>query len=66
MLLAECGNDADWIGELAIKKGTWADIPPKSNRNDPICFISTAPIGGGDVSRPHAASHGRRLRVTPG
>jgi transposase len=30
--------DADWIGELAIKKGAWADIPPKSNRNGPIRF----------------------------
>jgi len=30
--------DADWIGELAIKKGAWANIPPKSNRNGPICF----------------------------
>jgi transposase len=26
------------IRELAIKKGAWANIPPKSNRNDPICF----------------------------
>ena len=24
--------------ELAIKKGAWANIPPKSNSNDPICF----------------------------
>jgi transposase len=29
---------ADWIRELAMKKGAWANIPPKSNRNDPICF----------------------------
>jgi transposase len=21
-----------------MKKGAWANIPPKSNRNDPICF----------------------------
>ncbi len=21
-----------------MKKGAWADIPPKSNRSDPICF----------------------------
>ena len=38
MLLADRGYDADWIRELAIKKGAWANIPPKSNRNDPICF----------------------------
>src|SRR4051794_9322179 len=38
MLLADRGYDADWIRELAMKKGAWANIPPKSNRNDPICF----------------------------
>ncbi|MFH0303541.1 IS5 family transposase [Bradyrhizobium sp. 31Argb] len=38
MLLADRGYDADWIRELAVKKGAWANIPPKSNRNDPICF----------------------------
>ena len=21
-----------------MKKGAWANIPPKSNRSDPICF----------------------------
>ncbi len=36
MLLANHGYDADWIRELA--KGAWANIPPKSNRSDPICF----------------------------
>src|SRR5882757_2639404 len=38
MLLADRGYDADWIRELATKKGAWANIPPKSNRRDPICF----------------------------
>jgi hypothetical protein len=38
MLLADRGYDADWIRELAIKKGAWANIPPKSNRSNPICF----------------------------
>jgi transposase len=38
MLLADRGYDADWIRELAAAKGAWANIPPKSNRNDPICF----------------------------
>ena len=38
MLLADRGYDADWIRELAMKKGAWANIPPKSNRCDPICF----------------------------
>src|SRR5262249_32795478 len=38
MLLADRGYDADWIRDLARKNGAWANIPPKSNRNDPICF----------------------------
>jgi transposase len=38
MLLADRGYDADWIRQLAMKKGAWANIPPKSNRSDPICF----------------------------
>jgi transposase len=38
MLLADRGYDADWIRELAMKRGAWANIPPKSNRNSPICF----------------------------
>jgi transposase len=38
MLLADRGYDADWIRELAMKKGAWANIPLKSNRSDPICF----------------------------
>jgi hypothetical protein len=33
MLLADRGYDAGWIRELAMKKGAWANIPPKSNRN---------------------------------
>ncbi len=38
MLLAARGYDADWIRDLATKKSAWANIPPRSNRNDPICF----------------------------
>jgi transposase len=38
MLLADRGYDADWIRELAAAKGAWANIPPKSNRTDPICL----------------------------
>ncbi|MEH2592168.1 transposase [Bradyrhizobium sp. AZCC 1721] len=40
MLLADRGYDADWIRELAVKKGAWTNIPPKSNRSEPICFSS--------------------------
>src|SRR4051794_33010114 len=38
MLLAERGYDADWIRALAAERGVWANIPPRYNRNDPVCF----------------------------
>src|SRR6476620_9836019 len=38
MLLADRGYDADWIRELARQQGAWANILPKRNRKDPICF----------------------------
>jgi transposase len=38
MLLADRGYDADWIRALAAKRRAWANIPPRSNRNEPICF----------------------------
>jgi transposase len=38
MLLADRGYDADWIRELARQQGAWANIPPRHNRKDPICF----------------------------
>ncbi len=38
MLLADRGYDADWIREFASQQGAWANIPPKRNRKDPICF----------------------------
>ena len=36
--LAGRGYDAEWIRALAAKKGTWANIPPRRNRAEPICF----------------------------
>jgi transposase len=36
--LADRGYDAGWIRELARQQGAWANIPPKRNRKDPICF----------------------------
>ncbi len=36
--MADRGYDADWIRELAMRRGAWANIPPKRNRTDPICF----------------------------
>src|ERR1700674_5912875 len=38
MLLADRGYDADWIRALVSQQGAWANIPPKSNRKEPICF----------------------------
>jgi transposase len=38
MLLADRGYDADWIRALVKKRRAWANIPPRSNRNEPICF----------------------------
>jgi transposase len=38
MLLADRGYDADWIRALVTKQGAWANIPPKRNRKEPICF----------------------------
>jgi transposase len=38
MLLADRGYDARWIRALVNEQGAWANIPPKRNRRDPICF----------------------------
>jgi transposase len=38
MLLADRGYDADWIRACVNHKRAWANIPPKQNRKDPICF----------------------------
>src|ERR1700716_3446766 len=38
MLLADRGYDADWIRALVNQQGAWANIPPRRNRKDPICF----------------------------
>jgi transposase len=38
MLLADRGYDADWIRTLAARKGAPANIPPRCNCREPICF----------------------------
>jgi transposase len=38
MLLADRGYDADWIRTLAAERGAWANIPPKRNRTEALCF----------------------------
>lgn len=38
MLMADKGYDANALRALVGERGAWANIPPKSNRKDPICF----------------------------
>jgi transposase len=38
MVLADRGYDADWIRSLVSEQGAWANIPPKRNRREAICF----------------------------
>jgi transposase len=38
MLLADRGYDANWIRALVTKRRARANIPPRSNRTEPICF----------------------------
>jgi transposase len=38
LLLADRGYDADWIRTFVSQHGAWANIPPKRNRKEPICF----------------------------
>ena len=38
MLLANRGYDADWIRALVSQQGALANIPPKRDRKEPICF----------------------------
>ena len=37
-MLADRGYDADWIRAFVTERGAWANIAPKRNRKDPICF----------------------------
>ena len=37
-VLADRAFDADWIRALVNGQGGWANIPPKRNRRQPICF----------------------------
>ncbi len=38
MLLADKGYDANALREAVRTKKAWANIPPKANRRDPVCF----------------------------
>ena len=38
MLLAGRGYDADWIRALISQHSAWANIPPRRNRKEALCF----------------------------
>jgi transposase len=38
MLLADRAYDADWLRAMIGAQGAWANIPPKANRKNPVCF----------------------------
>ena len=38
MLLADRAYDANWIRAFVNAQGAWANVPPRSNRAEPICF----------------------------
>ena len=38
LLLADKGYDSNTLREMVANRNAWANIPPKSNRKDPICF----------------------------
>jgi transposase len=38
MLLADKGYDANALRDSLAQRNAFANIPPKSNRRDPICF----------------------------
>jgi transposase len=38
MLLADNGYDANALRAAVTERKAWANIPPESNRKDPICF----------------------------
>lgn len=38
MLLADKGYDASSLRAAVFSRQAWANIPPKANRKDPICF----------------------------
>ena len=42
MLIADKGYDANALREAVAERGAWANIPPKANRKDPICFSNTS------------------------
>ena len=42
VMQSQCQRRADWIGALAARRGAWANIPPRRNHNEPICYLKLA------------------------
>jgi hypothetical protein len=62
----ERGYDADGIRAFAGEHGAWANIPPKRNRKDPICFspyLYRARKFGGALLQQDQAMPARRYPV---
>ena len=38
MLLADRGFDANWIKAFVNERNSWANVPPRCSRREPICF----------------------------
>lgn len=51
MLLADKGYDANSLRHAVAQRGAWANIPPKANRKDPICFSKYLYRGRNHVER---------------
>ena len=38
VLFADKGSNSDALHAAATERDAWANVPPKANRKDPICF----------------------------
>ena len=62
MVLADRGYDADWIRAFVNEQGAWANIPPKRNRREPICFSPHLYRGRNHIERFfNKVKHCRRI-----
>jgi transposase len=46
---------------LLPRKGAWANIPPRSNRNDPVCFSPYLYRARNQTERFYKIKHCRRI-----
>jgi transposase len=62
MLFADPGYDADWIRALVRHHGAWANIPPKRNRTETLCFSPYLYRARNLVESRPTTSHSSSLR----